>query len=218
VNAALAATDRAGLHRLTIRAVADELSASPMALYGHVAGKDELHELMFDEVLARMFDGEPRRTWRLQLEGTCRHARQVLLAHPHWLPLLTRVTVPPLGLRFYDRLLALMSDDGFSPDAAVHAFSSAMSFTVGIVLVERMMGGHQHPPVPVQRLALVRDLMPSLDAAEYRGVAAAAPAFDRWTFDNVFDLGIRSLLAGIEDYCGGPRRVKRKTARWPAMG
>jgi AcrR family transcriptional regulator len=216
VDAALAVTDREGLHRLTIRAVADEVRVAPMTLYTHFARKEQLHDLMFERVLEKMFESEPRATWERQLEASCRHARATLLAHPHWLALLTRVSVPPLGLRFYDRLLALMNDDGFSTEAAMHAFSSAMSFTIGLVLVERMMSTHQQLPIPKQRLAIVRSILPTLPAADYRAVHAAAPTFDQWSFDNVFDLGLRSLLAGIEDHCGAPRHRKRKRVRWPA--
>jgi hypothetical protein len=35
----------------------------------------------------------------------------------------------------------------------------------------------------------------------YPRIAAAAPKFDRWSFDNVFELGLHSLIAGLAERC-----------------
>jgi AcrR family transcriptional regulator len=198
IDAALRLVDKGGLRHLTIRALADEVGTAPMNLYTHFAGREELLDLLFEGVIERMLETQRRSTWKQEIDGACRHARQVLLAHPHWLPLLARVAVPWPSLHFYDRLLEGMCRDGFAPEAAMHAFSTLLSFTLGEVLVEQMMSARHQPPVPVQQHALMRTLMPQLPAGAYPGVVAAAPAFDAWSFDAVFDLGIRSLLDGLE--------------------
>ena len=76
------------------------------------------------------------------------------------------------------------------------AFSSAMSLVVGSVLVERMMDGS--PPVPVQRLALLRGLVTEAAPDRYPDALAASRSFDGWTFNAVFDFELRSLLTGLE--------------------
>jgi AcrR family transcriptional regulator len=213
LDAALSVADRSGLRRVTIRALAAELGAPPMTLYAHFSGKEQLYDLMFVRLLQRLFAGQDGDTWQAEFETVCRHARSVLLAHPHWIPLLTRVTAPTSSLGFYDRLLKLMALDGFSWEAAMHAFSSAMSFTLGMVLVERAMTGHKDAPVPLQRLRLVKKLIPTLGRATYPHIAAAAPIFDRWSFDNVFDLGLSSLVAGIETHGTRRRRATKSAPR-----
>ncbi len=102
-----------------------------------------------------------------------------------------------------------MGRDGFETEAAMFAFSSAMSFVLGAVLVERMMDGH--PPVPVQRLALVKSALDHLPPRAHPRVLATAPKFGRWTFDGVFELGLQSLLDGLERSCA--RQVGRRQGR-----
>jgi TetR/AcrR family tetracycline transcriptional repressor len=209
IDAALRLVDLGGLRRLTMRALADELGAPPMTLYTHFAGKEQLRDQLFAGVVERLLATERRPTWQQELETACRHARGVLLAHPHWLPLLARVTVPPPSLHFYDRLLQGMCRDGFAPDAAMHAFSTVLSFTLGEVLVERMMSAHHQPPVPVQQLAFLRELVSKLPSGAFPGVDAALPAFGVWSFDAAFDLGLRSLIRGLEANRETPLHTRR---------
>jgi AcrR family transcriptional regulator len=209
IDAALRLVDKGGLRQLTIRALADEVGAPPMTLYTHFKGKEELLDHLFEGVIERLLETERRPTWKQDLEGACRHARGVLLAHPHWLPLLARVTVPPPSLHFYDRLLEGMCRDGFAPEAAMHAFSTVLGFTLGAVLFERMMSVQHHPPVPMQQLALVQKMVPKLPAGAFPGVVATAPTFGVWSFDAVFELGIRSLLDGLEAKRPTPSRAGR---------
>ena len=64
VAAAQAVVERDGVEALTMRRVAEELGASPMALYRHVRGKDELLVLLLDELAAALarpdMPAEPR--------------------------------------------------------------------------------------------------------------------------------------------------------------
>ena len=176
VDAALAIVDTEGLQGLTIRALAYDLGVPPMTLYAHFKTKHELLDLAFERLLQHLIPPESGSTWQAEVEEICKHMRRVLLEHPHWIPLLTRVTVPTSAMEIYHRLLSFMWKDGFYPEAAMFAFSSAMSLAIGSVLVERMMG---HPPVPFQRLALMegnagRDAAWSLSAPR-RGGAEVRP-------------------------------------------
>jgi AcrR family transcriptional regulator len=170
-----------------------------MSLYVHFHSKHELLDLVFERLLHRLFTTDHHATWQTEFEGACRHMRRLLLEHPHWVALLTRVKAPPSALGVYERLLGLMRKDGFRPEAAMFAFSTIMSHALGSVLVERLMGGN--PPVPRQRLELVRDLLTTVPRGTYPRIAAAAPKFDRWTFDRVFEIGLHSLVTGLDTRC-----------------
>jgi AcrR family transcriptional regulator len=211
VDAALTLVDRDGLAALTIRKLASEVGAPPMSLYTHFGSKEQLLDLMFDRLVQRLFSAHGGSTWQHELETAARHVRSVLLVHPHWLPLLTRTVVPASSLGFYDHVLRLMAEDGFSWDAAMHAFSSAMSFSLGFVLAQRMMTPSQDLVVPLRRFAQLKDAIPRLARGVYPHVVSAQTAFERWSFDEVFDLGLRSLISGIEaSFVPSRPRVKRR--------
>jgi AcrR family transcriptional regulator len=204
-NAGLTVADREGLRGVTIRAVAKAVGLSPMALYTYFDTKEHLYDAMFGQVLERAFERVGRSTWQLEIEGGCRQARGLLLAHPEWLPLLTRVNVPASSLPSYEHLLALTAADGMTPLDTLYAISAAVSFTLGAVLVERMMSGPNHTSVPTAQLRRVRDLVAGASPAKWPRVAAASDTFDAWSFDAVFEQGLRALVAGIEQTPRSPR-------------
>jgi AcrR family transcriptional regulator len=211
IDAALALVNRRGFAALTIRRLAADVGAPPMSLYAHFASKEQLHDLMFERLVERLFRPHGGATWQRELETACRHARSELLAHPHWLPLLTRPVLPTTALGFYDHMLRLMTKAGFPRDAAVHAFSSGISFALGFVLTERMMTPRQGVVVPLRRFALLKEAIPHFPPGKYRHITSAKSAFDEWSFDRVFDLGLRSLIAGIEsEFVRSPSKAKRR--------
>lgn len=197
-SAGLTVADRKGLRGVTIRAVAKAVGLSPMALYTYFDTKEHLFDAMFGKVLEQAFERVGRPTWQLEIEAGCRQARELLHAHPEWLPLLTRVTVPACTLPPYEHLLELTAADGISPLDTMYAVSSAVSLTLGAVLVERMMGGRQSDAVPIRQLDQVRDRIRRASPLEWPRIAAAKEAFDQWSFDTVFERGLRSLITGIE--------------------
>ena len=106
--------------------------------------------------------------------------------------------MPASSFVAYDHLLRLMAEDGFSREAAMHAFSSAMSFALGAVLIERMMTPHRDVVVPLRRIALLKKAIATFPCGAYPNIAATNQALDAWSFDAVFELGLRSLIKGIE--------------------
>jgi AcrR family transcriptional regulator len=205
MDAALTLADTSGFRGVTIRALAAQVGVPPMTLYAHFSNKERLLDGMFERALSRLFPVINTSTWQEELIAASKHARKLLMEHPHWLPLLTRVTVPLTTLGFFDGLMKQMLRYGIGKADALHAYSSVMSFTLGIVLVERMMAGHGEVSVPIQRLKLLRSMLPDLPAKTYEGIVRVAPQFDAWTFNDVFELGLRSLVAGIEMNCFRPR-------------
>lgn len=208
LDATLAVIDRVGIDGLTIRGLSREVGRPPMTLYVYFASKRELLDLACERLLHRLFAVEDHPDWQGQFEATCRHMRKTLLEHPHWVALLTRPRVPASALEIYDRLLALMWKDGFRAEAAMLALSSIISHALGSVLVQRLMGGK--PPVPKRRLELVKEMLAKTPARTYPRVAAVSPKFDTWSFDNVFELGIRALISGLDERA--PRRNHRRRA------
>lgn len=197
LDAALAVVERAGADALSVRALARELGRAPMSLYAHFTSKDELRELMFERLMQRLLVAHYHRRWQAELSSLARHVRAVLLEHPRWIALLTGKKIPHSALHAYERLLTLMEDDGFDTKAAMLAFSAIFSHALGSALVEEMM--HGAPPLPRQRLELVRKAIEGMPPDAYPRIAAAVSRFDEWSFQGVFELGLRALIAGLEE-------------------
>lgn len=84
VSAAVALADREGLAAVSMRHLAGELGVVPMALYKHVADKDDLVAAMVDLVVAGYAAPPPGLEWREGVRQRVLGARDALLEHP-WL-------------------------------------------------------------------------------------------------------------------------------------
>jgi AcrR family transcriptional regulator len=86
VEAAIELADADGLEAVSMARVAERLGFTAMALYRHVASKDELLVLMQDAAVGPPppFD-ESLPGWRPQLERWCSALLEVMNAHPWWL-------------------------------------------------------------------------------------------------------------------------------------
>jgi AcrR family transcriptional regulator len=73
---------RDGFEALTMRAVAAQMGASPMALYRYFATKDDLIDAMLDRVLGRIQSSAPTKDWRADLAAFATAHRAVLAEHP----------------------------------------------------------------------------------------------------------------------------------------
>ena len=82
VAAATGLADTHGLDAVSIRRIAAALQTRPMDLYRYFARKDELIDLMVDEVIAGALLDELPPDWRDALTAIARALRAVCLAHP----------------------------------------------------------------------------------------------------------------------------------------
>ena len=179
-----------------------------MTLYFHFDSKRDLLDLAFEHLVRRLLVAHAQSSWQTELEGLCRHVRRELLAHPHWVALVTRVRVPPTAMHVYDHLLGLMLKDGFRPESAMFAVSSILSHAVGSVLTERFMNGA--PPIPQQRLKVVGGMLAKSSRGSYPSIAAVSSKFERWSFDHVFEVGLEALIAGLTDSIPRPQQPHRR--------
>nr|WP_325209213.1 TetR/AcrR family transcriptional regulator [Salinibacterium sp.] len=130
LEAAAALADEVGLEATSMRRVADALGVTAMALYKHVANREELIDGMLDRLVVSIdvpADGLP---WEQALRARIRSARSVMNAHP-WaqVAIETRTVASPTVLAYMDSLMAIMFDGGLSADLvhhAMHALSTRM--------------------------------------------------------------------------------------------
>jgi AcrR family transcriptional regulator len=139
LRAAVEVADQGGIESLTMRRLAEELGAEAMSLYYHVANKEDILNGIVDVVAGEINDVVDRieapsagRAWKAAVRQRILSARQVLLRHP-WAPglLETRASASQGILRYYDGLLGLLRDGGFSYDLAHHAMHVLGSRALG---------------------------------------------------------------------------------------
>jgi AcrR family transcriptional regulator len=112
--AAVRIADADGLDAVSMRRVAAEISASTMALYNYVNGKEDLLDLMIDAVSAEyQLPAGPLGDWRGVLLALARQGRAIALRHP-WLPraLTQRPAVALMGpnaLRYTEFILTAVN-------------------------------------------------------------------------------------------------------------
>lgn len=139
LRAAVRVADEGGIEALTMRRLADELGAEAMSLYYHVAKKDDILDGVVDliaseinETVGQLAGPSAGAAWKAAVRRRILAAREVLLRHP-WAPAVfeTRAAASPAILRYYDELLGLMRDGGFSYDQAHHALHALGSRAIG---------------------------------------------------------------------------------------
>ena len=82
LRAAVALADEVGIEALSMRNLAQELGVVPMALYKHVANKEELLGGMVDTIVGEIDQLIPDAPWKSAVRLRVLSARQVLPAAP----------------------------------------------------------------------------------------------------------------------------------------
>jgi AcrR family transcriptional regulator len=141
VAEAIALLDRDGLEALTMRTLGSRLGAGATSLYRHVANRDELIELVIDEVYGEIevHDHGHARAWRDSVACSADSIRAMILRHPWTATLLGGVGLAYLGpnvLGLNEELLALFEWGGFDAAEAELALSAVMSYVIGISINE----------------------------------------------------------------------------------
>jgi AcrR family transcriptional regulator len=141
VAEAIALLDEEGVEALSMRALGQRLGAGATSLYRHVANKDELIELVVDEVYGELEVPEVTDpgAWRLALHVTAHSLRQTGLRHMWMMNVLGQVGLNYLGPNVVDlttRGLAILTTAGFDMQEATKAMSSVSSYVIGITSAE----------------------------------------------------------------------------------
>ena len=130
LRTALQLADDSGIDALSMRRLAQALDVVPMALYRHVANKDELLSALVDVVIGEIDPPLDGADWKTTIRARILSARRALLRHP-WASRVmeSRTTPTPVVLDYMDSMIGLFRTGGFSLDLthhAMHAMGSRM--------------------------------------------------------------------------------------------
>ena len=121
LRAAVALADDAGIDSVSMRRLAQDLGVVPMALYKHVANKDELLDGMVDVIVGEIDPPAHGADWKDAIRQRILSARRSLLRH-RWASQVveTRPHATPVVLDYMDSLIGMFRAGGFSVDLTHH--------------------------------------------------------------------------------------------------
>ncbi|MFI5861683.1 TetR/AcrR family transcriptional regulator C-terminal domain-containing protein [Streptomyces sp. NPDC051546] len=132
LRAAVALADATGIDGLSMRRLAQELDVVPMALYKHVANKEELLDGMTDAVVGEIDPPAPGPDWRGVVRARILSAREVLLRHPWAARVIESRTGPtPAVLAYLDSMAGSFREGGLSADLTHHVMHAMGSRLLG---------------------------------------------------------------------------------------
>jgi AcrR family transcriptional regulator len=138
VREAIVLLDAEGIEALSMRKLGTRLNAGATSLYRHVATKDELMELVVDEVFAEIAvpaAGSP--DWRAAATEAARSFRATALRHPWLASVLGQAGLAYLGpnlMSVTERLAALFTAAGFPEPSG--ALDTVLSYVIGMSTTE----------------------------------------------------------------------------------
>ncbi len=216
VRAAIDLADREGLEELSMRRLAVELGTGTTTLYRHVAGRDELLDLMIDAAYGSAGLELPATPmgWRDGLRFVAVATRTVLLAHP-WLAsqYATRSPVGPNAVRGAELVSALALELADDPTTAAEVTSTLLSYVQGAVGAELAEAAEQRRTGLTEqewRATVAPWVRSVVSDGRYPAFARIVVAADDLTFDERFAFGLERVLDGL---AGLGRRRRRRAPR-----
>jgi AcrR family transcriptional regulator len=132
LRAAVALADGAGIEALSMRKLAQELGVVPMAIYKHVANRDELLDGMVDTVVGEIDPPAHETDWKNAVRERILSARRTLLRH-RWASVVieSRNAATPAVLEYLDSMIGMFRSGGFSVDLTHHVMHAMGSRILG---------------------------------------------------------------------------------------
>jgi TetR/AcrR family transcriptional regulator, tetracycline repressor protein len=197
VKAALQVLEADGGEALTMRRVADQIGVSASSLYGYVANKEELVQLVLDRIFEEM-EVPPTSDW----QETIREFGRALLAmyrrHPGVAALtLGRVSVTPSMIPLGERILSELRAAGM-PDQVAAFVGDLGGLYVGAFAYEldvTPLTGHES-----EFLDQFMTWLKSLPADRFPNTVALAETAVAGTAEERFEWGMDVIVRGLATY------------------
>lgn len=172
-----------------------------MAIYHHVASKEEILDDVVDEIYAQIHRPEPNGPWRIELAARARSMRAVLARHPWALALMeTRRHPGPANRANHEALLDLLLTAGFSMSATGHAAAVLDAFVFGFALQEAMLSDLGLIEDPAELLAGM-DLSDSPRMTQFAREHILVAGY---AFGDSFEVGLGLVLDGLQTLRDAP--------------
>jgi AcrR family transcriptional regulator len=208
VQAAVALAEAGGFDSLSMRNLADELGAAPMALYRHVANKEDLLDGMVDVVFGEMYPPSVKADWKKELRKRALSARAALGRHPWSVGLMeTRMHPGQASAIHHNATMGCLREAGFPFREAVHAYNLLDSYTYGFALQELTIPFE----TPEESAEMAKTTVGEM-GDEYPYLAEVVEELGKRGYDYTeeFEFGIDFILDGLERFKRQVRRSKKR--------
>ncbi len=200
VTAALKLLRAEGIDALSMRRVATELGTGAASLYAHVAHKEELLDLVLDEVLGEIDLPVPDATrWRQQVTALWTDSHAALARNGDIARvLLGRVPLGPNSLRIAETTMAILRAGGVPDQAVAWAVDVVGSFVAATAIetaehVNLQRAGGD----PTEYYGQVRRYMQALPADRFPVTTALTAELTAGDGDDRFGFGLELLVSGL---------------------
>ena len=210
VRTAIRVVDEEGFEAVSMRRVAQELGTGAASLYAYVANKDELMDLLLDEVIGEnaieaVAPAEDLAEWQEQLKTMVRASYRALSVHRDIArAFVGRIPFGPNGLRTAEAILGLLRAHGMPDYMAAYAGDLIGQYVVSTA-IEDSVWQQRYPDATPEQVAetmnevgdyledLPKEQFPNLTALArtMMGAEPDSPLADR------FELGLDILVRGM---------------------
>jgi AcrR family transcriptional regulator len=212
VAEALAVIAHDGANALTMRRLAARLGVVPGALYHHVRNKQQLHDLVLDNVLAEVdLHLDHSLAWTEQLKVLAHRLRQVLDAHPGVAGILkTRDPLGPHSLALAEAFLGPLQAAGFADREAGLAFFLLVDYTIGYAVSSPATSVNEQRVRDPATRAQLHQFFRSLPPDRFPALVALGEHVWVDNRDERFTAGLQVLVDGLEHARNTPHRPTPK--------
>ena len=198
LRAAMALADAGGLETLTMRKLGQELEVGPMALYRHVANKDDMVDGIVDLVYAEMDLPPIGPDWKTAMRVRAISLRDALLRHRWAIGLMESRTNPgPANLQHHDAVIGTLRAGGFDMASVAHAYSLLDAYIYGFALTKMNLPFESTDDIVEMSQTMLQpfplNAYPNL--ADFITEHAMKPGYD---FADEFEYGLGLILDAIE--------------------
>jgi AcrR family transcriptional regulator len=197
LRAAIAHADAVGLEALSMRTLAEVLGVAPMALYRHVASRDDLIDGMVDIIFSEVDPPSSGQDWRTAMRQRAISLRDVLSRHRWAIGLMeSRANPGPANLRHHDAVIGSLRAAGFDMATVAHAYSLLDGYIYGFALTKMNLPFESGDDVA----EMAQTMLEPFPVDEYPNLMAfitghaMKPGYD---FGDEFEYGLDVILDGL---------------------
>jgi AcrR family transcriptional regulator len=203
LRAAISMVDQDGIESLSMRKLGHALGVEAMALYNHVANKDDILDGIVDLVLDEFELPSADEDWEASIRRCAISGHDALLRHPWACNLIMSSSrVRPARLRYLEALLRRLRQAGFSAEETSHAYHALDSHILGFTLWQlgHMMPGDAPRFTSMEEIAVFLETrLPTISPSDYPHLLEHAEVhLTESSQESEFEFGLRLILDGLK--------------------
>jgi AcrR family transcriptional regulator len=201
VAAAIEVLDEGGVEALSMRQVAQRLGTGAGSLYAHVSSKEQLLELVYDELVGRVPLPEPDPAiWREQLTAMLTEVHALLRTHRDAARAgLGRVPTTPNVLVGAEALTAVMRAGGLTDRVIALALDQLVLYVTAVAFESGLYERSGMSPEDIEDyFKEVHNFYDRLPGDRFPVLASLAAEMTKYGEQERFEFGLAALIAGLE--------------------